>query len=389
MEASSHGLVQNRLDGLKFEAGIFTNLSHDHLDYHKTMKNYLKAKLYLFQNLLNKNSKVVIDQSVPQNKIIKKICKNNLLNLNTISDNDKKAKIKIDKSYYDGDHQIVELKIKNKKYKLKINLIGKIQIKNLLMAIIVAENSKLSIDKIIRSIPKIKSINGRLENIGKIYNKSKVILDYAHTPDALKTVLVNIKDQFPNKIISIVFGCGGNRDKFKRPLMGKIADKYCDKIYLTDDNPRNENPNLIRKEIKKGIKKKNFFEIKERKKAIEQAINDLKTGEILLVAGKGHEETQTYKNKEKFFSDRKIILSSINKKNKNLSQNIKINIISEQSNTKLKLNKLKINKAVINSKEVKKDDIFFTLKGKKNDAHNYLNEVFKSKASIAVVNKTS
>ena len=145
MEASSHGLVQNRLDGLKFEAGIFTNLSHDHLDYHKTMKNYLKAKLYLFQNLLNKNSKVVIDQSVPQNKIIKKICKNNLLNLNTISDDDKKAKIKIDRSYYDGDHQIVELKIKNKKYKLKINLIGKIQIKNLLMAIIVAENSKLSI----------------------------------------------------------------------------------------------------------------------------------------------------------------------------------------------------------------------------------------------------
>ncbi|AFS46964.1 UDP-N-acetylmuramyl-tripeptide synthetase/UDP-N-acetylmuramoyl-tripeptide--D-alanyl-D-alanine ligase [alpha proteobacterium HIMB5] len=387
LEASSHGLVQNRLDGLKFEAGIFTNLSHDHLDYHKTMKNYLKAKLYLFQNLLKKNSKVVIDQSVPQNKIIKKICKNNLLNLNTISDNDKKAKIKIDNSYYDGDYQIVELKIKNKKYKLKINLIGKIQIKNLLMAIVVAENSKLSLDKIIRSIPKIKSINGRLENIDKIHNKSKVILDYAHTPDALKTVLVNIKDQFPNKMISIVFGCGGNRDKFKRPLMGRIVDQYCDKIYLTDDNPRNENPNLIRKEIKKGIKKKNFFEIKERKKAIDQAINDLKTGEILLVAGKGHEETQTYKNKEKFFSDRKIILNSINKKNKNLSQNIKINIISEQSNTKLKLNKLKINKAVINSKEVKKDDIFFTLKGKKNDAHNYLNEVFKNKASIAVVNK--
>ena len=117
LEASSHGLVQNRLDGLKFEAGIFTNLSHDHLDYHKTMKNYLKAKLYLFQNLLNKNSKVVIDQSVPQNKIIKKICKNNLLNLNTISNDDKKAKIKINRSYYDGDQQIIELKIKNKKYK--------------------------------------------------------------------------------------------------------------------------------------------------------------------------------------------------------------------------------------------------------------------------------
>ena len=102
----------------------------------------------------------------------------------------------------------------------------------------------------------------------KLHNKSKVILDYAHTPDALKTVLINIKDQFPNKIISIVFGCGGNRDKFKRPLMGKIADKYCDKIYLTDDNPRNENPNLIRKEIKKGIKKKIFLRLKKGKKQL-------------------------------------------------------------------------------------------------------------------------
>ena len=136
------------------------------------------------------------------------------------------------------------------------------------MAIIAAENNKLPLDKIITSIPKIKSINGRLENVGKIHNKSKVILDYAHTPDALKTVLVNLKDQFPNKVISIVFGCGGNRDKFKRPLMGKIADQYCDKIYLTDDNPRNENPNLIRKEIKKGIKKKIFMRSKKGKKQL-------------------------------------------------------------------------------------------------------------------------
>ena len=137
-----------------------------------------------------------------------------------------------------------------------------------MMAIITAEKSSLSFKKIIKCIPKISSIDGRLENIGNIKNKSKVLLDYAHTPDALKTVLINIKDQFPKKKISIVFGCGGERDKSKRPLMGRIASKYCEKIYLTDDNPRNENPNLIRSEIKKGIKFKIFLKLQIEKKQL-------------------------------------------------------------------------------------------------------------------------
>ena len=180
-----------------------------------------------------------------------------------------------------------------------------------------------------------------------------------HIPDALKTVLINLKDQFPNKKISIVFGCGGERDKFKRPLMGSLAAQYCKKIYLTDDNPRNENPNSIRNEIKKGIKNKNIYEIKDRKKAIKKAIFDLKSSEILLVAGKGHENTQTCKNEVRFFSDRDIIIKSIKLKNKNLSNDIKLNIIKEISKTKFSFRNLKSNKAVINSKQVKKNDIFY------------------------------
>ena len=144
-----------------------------------------------------------------------------------------------------------------------------------------------------------------MERVGFIKNNSKVILDYAHTPDALRTVLTNIKDQFPHRNISLLFGCGGDRDKLKRPLMGKIASQFADKIYLTDDNPRNENPNLIRSQIKRGIKSKNIFELNDRGKAIDKAIKNLQSGEILLVAGKGHEETQTYKNKINFFSDKK------------------------------------------------------------------------------------
>ena len=124
------------------------------------------------------------------------------------------------------------------------------------MAILAAEKSGIKISNIIKNLNYLKPINGRLEKIGQIKNNSKVILDYAHTPEALKTVLENLKEQFPNNKISIVFGCGGDRDIKKRSKMGKIANIYCNQIYITDDNPRNENPNLIRKEIKKEIKKR-------------------------------------------------------------------------------------------------------------------------------------
>ena len=333
---------------MKFNVGIFTNLSHDHLDYHKTMNKYLIAKLYLFQNLLIKNKDVVTDQSNSQYKILKDICKKRSLRLNTFSKNDKYSKIRLKSYSYDREKLIIEIENKNKDYRISLNLIGKIQIKNLMMAIIAAEKSNLSFEKIVKCLPKIVSINGRLENIGKIKNNSKVILDYAHTPDALKTVLSNLKEQFPNKKISIVFGCGGERDRFKRPLMGRIAAQYCKKIYLTDDNPRNENPNLIRDEIKKGINIKNIYEIRDRKRAIKEAIFNLKNSEILLIAGKGHENTQSYKNKVRFFSDKDIIINSINLKNKNLSDDIKLNIIKEISKTKLSFRNLKSNKVVIN-----------------------------------------
>ena len=213
-----------------------------------------------------------------------------------------------------------------------------------------------------------------------------VILDYAHTPDALNICLENLKDQFKDRKISIVFGCGGDRDKFKRPRMGKIANYYCEKVYLTDDNPRTENPKKIRKEIKRKIKKSKILEIPQREKAIEQAINNLSSGEILVVAGKGHENIQDYGKSKRFFSDKNIILKSIIKKNKKLSNNIKLNILNEESNlTNILLSK-KINKASINSKEIKKNDIFFAIKGKKEDGNFYVDEAFKKGASIAIVN---
>ena len=166
-----------------------------------------------------------------------------------------------------------------------------------------------------------------MEKIGQLKNKSKVILDYAHTPDALKTCLKNIKYHYRFSKISIVFGCGGERDTPKRQIMGRIANHFCNKIYLTDDNPRNENPSKIRNQIKKKINKRKLLEISSRSKAIEQAVSNLDSGDVLVVAGKGHENYQEYV--KKFFSDKKCILKNINIRNKNLSNDWKINLINE------------------------------------------------------------
>ena len=385
MEASSHGLSQHRLDGLKFSSGIFTNLSQDHLDYHKNFKDYFKAKQYLFENLIRKKGNVITDETLPEFKRIKKIAISRKLKLQVL--NNSKNQFQILSHSYRGEKQILKIRYYNLTREINLNLIGKIQLKNILMAIIAAKNSNISLIKILNVLSQLKPIDGRLEKIGKIKNRSKVILDYAHTPDALRICLSNLKEQFPNKKIILLFGCGGNRDQNKRFKMGKIACDYSNEIYLTDDNPRFEDPRKIRDDIKKGIQDTSIKEIPDRKKAISEAIKNLNTGDILLVAGKGHEKTQDFGKKKIYFSDKKIILDCIKLKNTSLSKNFKINIIKELSKTKNKIPLVKADKVRINSKEVNKNDIFFAIKGKKNDGNKYIGEAFKNKASLVVVNK--
>ena len=385
MEASSHGLTQHRLDGLKFSSGIFTNLSQDHLDYHKNFKDYLKAKLYLFENLIGKKGNVITDETLPEFKRIKKIAISRKLKLQVL--NNSKNQFQILSHSYRGEKQILKIRYYNLIREINLNLIGKIQLKNILMSIIAAKNSNIRLIKILNVLSQLKPIDGRLEKIGKIKNRSKVILDYAHTPDALRICLSNLKEQFPNKKIILLFGCGGNRDQNKRFKMGKIACDYSNEIYLTDDNPRFEDPRKIRDDIKKGIQDTSIKEIPDRKKAISEAIKNLNTGDILLVAGKGHEKTQDFGKKKIYFSDKKIILDCIKLKNTNLSKNFRINIIKELSKIKNKIPLVKADIVRINSKEVNKNDIFFAIKGKKNDGNKFITEAFKNKASLVVVNK--
>ena len=300
LEASSHGLHQNRLDGINFTAGIFTNFTQDHLDYHKNLKNYLRAKLYLFSSLLKKNSFAIVDTDIPEFPIINKICRKRKIKI--LSFGSRGNAIKLISHYYFGKKQIIKINFLNKIYNIIVDLIGDFQIKNLFASMLASYLSVKNSDKIVKTLSKIKSADGRMQSVGT-KGMSAVVVDYAHTPDALKKSLQTLAKQF-NKKVDVVFGCGGDRDKGKRYKMGKIANQFASKIYLTNDNPRSENPNSIIKQIKKGCSRSKI--ILDRKIAIKTAINNLNADSILLIAGKGHENYQIINNQKKYFSDQKV-----------------------------------------------------------------------------------
>ena len=362
LEASSHGLAQGRLNKIDFKAGIFTNLSQDHLDYHKNMENYFNSKMILFSRLLKKQRSMIVDDEIKEYSKLKKIANNR--NLKIIKAN-KYSEIK----------------------KQKNSLIGGFQIKNLLMSIAAAKLCGLKKKEIDFALKKIKSVDGRLELIKILPNNSKVYIDFAHTPGALSTVLRSLRKNYTGKI-SLVFGCGGERDQKKRGEMAKIARRLTDKIYVTDDNPRRESPKKIREMIIKKLTKANYLEIGNRSKAIKTAIQKSEPGEIILIAGKGHETTQDYGKKILKISDRSIIKNvnfignKFNKSNynKHLNSEILKNIVNKNK-------KFSFEGVSFNSKEVKKGNLFIAIKGIRNDGHKFVNEAFKKGASFCVVSK--
>ena len=363
IETSSHGLIQHRIDHINFNAGIFTNLSQDHLDYHKSMRSYLKAKMILFNKIISKKKIIITDKTLKQYELLKRISEKRQLQLVDISLIEKKL-------------------IKNKNIKFK-----NFQIKNLSMAIAAAKLCNLKEKKIFRSINKIKDVDGRLELVKIFSNNVSVYVDFAHTPDALLKSITALKDT-DNKDVSIIFGCGGNRDFKKRPLMGKIASQNCKNIYVTDDNPRDEKPEKIRNEIIKVIKNKNCFNIKDRSIAIKTAIINAEPNEKILIAGKGHESQQIYKKKTISISDKKIV-SNFNYKNKKLSnkqltflQNKKI-FKEIKKNTKIE----DFHGLAIDSRLVKKNNLFLTIKGKNHDGSNFISSALDKGAKQIVSSK--
>ena len=233
-------------------------------------------------------------------------------------------------------------------------MIGLFQIKNLFMSIIAAKLSGLDIKKILRTAKNIKEVNGRLQLIRTTPNQTKIFVDYAHTPEALETTLKTLKEHYKTKP-DVVFGCGGERDKKKRSKMANICETNAKKIYVTDDNPRNENPKLIRQMIISGFSKKStIFEIPSRAKAIEAAVLKSKPYSILLVAGRGHETTQVYKKKIINISDKEIVKNIDLKKLKYDKKNYNKIFNAEIIKKIVKKNNLRFEGVSINSKKIKK-----------------------------------
>jgi len=298
-EVSSHALAQNRIKDFPINIAAITNITYDHLDYHKTYKNYKNIKIKLFTHKLAKDGIAIINDNISATKKLKKtLHKTNKI----ITYGTKNSDINI----FSNKNKI---KIYKKNFKINLFDYSSIELENITCAICCCLCININIEKILNVLPKMKKPEGRLEKIGKLKNNSQIFVDYAHTPDALKNVLIN-KTILKTKP-SVVFGCGGGRDKGKRFLMGDIANRYANKVYITDDNPRYENPQKIRKAILSKCAK--AVEIPDRKKAIEEAIYNLNKNEILIIAGKGHEKKQIFKNQINNFEDAKICKSIIQK----------------------------------------------------------------------------
>lgn len=298
MEVSSHALDQDRVYGLKYDACIFTNLTEDHLDYHKNMDEYKKTKMLLFDKLRNKRIAIINSDDCNYKDFMF----------------DNNYNVKVGKF---GDYKIKNIKLNidsldltfnfKKDYFKHLNLVGKYNAYNYLEAVATLNYLNFDLNKILEV--DVFAPPGRMYLIN--YKNNKIFIDYAHTPDAMEKVLKSVNEFKKNKIITI-FGCGGDRDKNKRSIMGNIASSYSDKVIITNDNPRNENENNIISDIVMGIKKENYEIIKDRKKAIIEGISYLNDNDILLILGKGHENYQIINDKKRYFSDLNTTMEIIN-----------------------------------------------------------------------------
>lgn len=303
MEVSSHALALGRVDMLEFDGAIFTNLTQDHLDYHKTFEAYFKAKCHLM-DLLKKDAKISLNVD---DKYIKTIHSKKAVSFGI-----KNGEIRGEVLEYTNKGMNILIKVKDEIKKFHTSLIGEYNLYNILGVVSVLINLGIDFNEIVDKISKMKPVVGRFELIENNLN-ARIVVDYAHTPDGLENVLNTLKNITKGKVYC-VFGAGGDRDKTKRPIMGKIATKYCDYLILTSDNPRTEDPLAILSDIEEGIKEQNYtkyIKIEKREEAIKYAISLLKENDGLMIAGKGHETYQIIGTKTRYFSDQEEVKKSL------------------------------------------------------------------------------
>lgn len=299
MEVSSQALSYDRLNGINYDIISFTNLTQDHLDYHKTMENYLNAKLLILDHL-KKDAKLLVNADDEYSHFFT----DKYNNYKSFGNN--------------GDYKIVDFDFnpsethlkfifEKKEYSVTTPLTSKFNVYNYLTMLSIVNNLGFSIDDIIKNTEKLKAPKGRCESY-KV-NNGYAIIDYAHTPDAVEKVITAYNELKTNKVITIV-GCGGDRDSKKRPIMGKIACELSDKVIFTSDNPRTEDPKLIIEDILAGVKDENNYEvIIDRKEAIKYGIDNLDKDDILLILGKGHENYQIIGDTKHHLDDAEEVLN--------------------------------------------------------------------------------
>lgn len=290
LEASSHGLEQHRLDGIRFAAAAWTNLSRDHLDYHRTMEAYFAAKARLFADLLPAGGTAVINADTPQADTLVALCQSRghrLLRYGVAG-----SELKLISTSMTAHGQRLSLEVLGRAYDIELNLVGTYQAANVLAALGLVLGEDVDLDRAVAALASLEGAPGRLQHVGSTKDNAPVYVDYAHTPDALQTVIKALRPHVEGRLL-VVFGCGGDRDAGKRPIMGGIAARLADIAILTDDNPRTEDAAAIRRAVREGAKDaKNLREIGDRHEAIAAAVKELRAGDALIIAGKGHEPGQ-------------------------------------------------------------------------------------------------
>jgi UDP-N-acetylmuramoyl-L-alanyl-D-glutamate--2,6-diaminopimelate ligase len=309
LEASSHGIEQKRLDGVRLDAAAFTNLSRDHLDYHLTLDAYLAAKLRLFDTLLPPGASAVVNgDSDVADKVLAACAARGL----DVFDVGRAAKrLRIIAARTENLAVTMDLEIDGTKTTARLPLAGDFQASNALIAAALCIATGDPADAVIAALANLKGAPGRLELVGR-RGSAPVFVDYAHKPDALDKVLTTLRPLTEHRL-TVVFGCGGDRDQGKRPIMGEIAARLADRVVVTDDNPRSEQPSEIRRAILTGTRNgsADVIEIGDRAAAIDMAVASLEPGDVLVIAGKGHETGQTFGGEIHPFSDLDVARSAL------------------------------------------------------------------------------
>src|SRR5262245_34713725 len=305
LEASSHGLDQHRLDGVRTAAGAFTNLSRDHLDYHPSVEAYLAAKRRLFADLVRVGGSAVIEVDHQHADAMVKAAQTRGLKLITVGRNG--SGIRLIASVIDGFAQRLTLAHGGRTFNVCLPLVGAFQVENAMVAAGLAIATGGEAVAVFAALASLKGAKGRLDLVGQ-RNGAPIFVDYAHKPDALEKALAALRPYVKKRLV-VVFGAGGDRDKGKRPLMGEIAAKHADRVIVTDDNPRSEEPAAIRAAILAAAP--GASEIGDRGEAIRRAVAALEPGDVLLIAGKGHESGQIIGNQTLPFSDHDAVAAAL------------------------------------------------------------------------------